>query len=93
MAQARPPSAWDAAFVPALGLIWGLNWSAVKIGLTEIAPWTFRSTGLVAAGVLLAMLGLLRGHTLAVAREQWLPLLAAGLLTVAGFNVLLAFAP
>jgi drug/metabolite transporter (DMT)-like permease len=88
----RPRNPTDMLFVPALGLIWGLNWSAVKIGLTEIAPWTFRSTGLVLAGLLLAGTALLRGNSLAVSREQWLPLLAAGLLTVAGFNVLLAFA-
>ena len=67
MQRARSPT--DILFVPVLGLIWGLNWSAVKIGLTEISPWTFRSTGLVAAGLLLAVIAFLRGNSLAVARE------------------------
>ena len=26
-----------------LGLIWGLNWPAMRIALVEIAPWTFRA--------------------------------------------------
>lgn len=78
--------------VPLLGLLWGFNWPAVKISLGEIAPWTLRAGGMTFAGLVLACVALARRQPLQVPREQWLRLLLAGFLTVAAFNVLLAFA-
>jgi drug/metabolite transporter (DMT)-like permease len=81
-----------AALVPVLGLLWGFNWPAVKIVLVEIAPWTLRATGLLSAGLILACLAVVRGYSLSVRCDHWMRLIVAGLLSVAGFNVLLAFA-
>jgi drug/metabolite transporter (DMT)-like permease len=78
--------------VPLLGLLWGLNWPAVRISLTEIAPWTLRASGMSFAGLVLIAVALLSGQSLRVPRRQWLPLLVAGFLSIAAFNVLLAFA-
>ncbi len=78
--------------VPLLGLLWGFNWPAVRISLVEIAPWTLRAGGMAFAGLALAAVALLRRQSLWVPSEQWLRLIAAGVLSIAAFNVLLAFA-
>jgi drug/metabolite transporter (DMT)-like permease len=78
--------------VPLLGLLWGFNWPAVRISLTEIAPWTLRAAGMSFAGLVLVVVALARGVPLAVPRAQWLRLVVAGFLSIAAFNVLLAFA-
>ena len=78
--------------VPLLALLWGLNWPAVKTVLTEVAPWTLRTLGMGAGALLLMSLVLLRGQSLRVARDQWPRLVVAALLSVAGFNLLVAFA-
>lgn len=78
--------------VPLLGLLWGFNWPAVKIALTEIAPWTLRAGGMSIAGLTLVAMALISGQSLAVPRRQWLRLAVAGFLSTAAFNVLLAFA-
>ena len=78
--------------MPLLALLWGLNWPAVKIVLGEVAPWTLRSTGMGGAALLLFGLALARGQALTIGRGQWPRLIVAGLLSVAAFNVLVAFA-
>lgn len=78
--------------VPLLGLLWGFNWPAVRISLTEIAPWTLRAAGMSFAGLVLVAVALARGVPLVVPRAQWLRLVVAGFLSIAAFNVLLAFA-
>ncbi len=78
--------------VPLLGVLWGLNWPAVRLCLVEIPPWTLRTTGMAAAGLCLLLAALLGGRPLAVPRRHLGRLVAGGLLTLAAFNVLLAFA-
>lgn len=78
--------------VPLLALLWGLNWPAVKTVLAEVAPWTLRTTGMGLGALLLFGLACLRGQSLRVPRAHWPRLLAAGVLTVAAFNLLVAFA-
>lgn len=78
--------------VPLLGVLWGFNWPSVRIALTEIAPWTLRAGGMTFAGLALVTVALFRGQSLAVPRRDWLPLFVAGFLSIAAFNVLLAFA-
>jgi poly(hydroxyalkanoate) depolymerase family esterase len=78
--------------VPALGLMWGLNWVAVRVALDEIPPWTLRAAGLGCGAFVLLVLALLRGRPLAVRRDQVGRLFVSGLLTVAGFNILVTFA-
>jgi drug/metabolite transporter (DMT)-like permease len=78
--------------VPLLGLLWGFNWPAVRISLGEIAPWTLRAGGMAFAGLVLVAIALARRQSLAVPRRDWLRLALAGFLSIAAFNVLLAFA-
>jgi drug/metabolite transporter (DMT)-like permease len=87
-----PAPSRSLLLVPLLGLLWGFNWPAVRISLTEIAPWTLRAAGMTFAGLVLVAVALARGIPLAVPREQWSRLIIAGFLSIAAFNILLAFA-
>lgn len=87
-----PAPSRSLLLVPLLGLLWGFNWPAVRISLTEIAPWTLRAAGMTFAGLVLVAIALARGIPLAVPREQWPRLIIAGFLSIAAFNILLAFA-
>lgn len=78
--------------VPLLGLLWGLNWPAVRISLTEIAPWTLRAGGMSFAGLALVAVAMWRGVSLDVPKAHWPRLVVSGILSIAAFNVLLAFA-
>ena len=75
-----------------LAILFGLNWPAVRIALTEIPPWTLRATGLALAALALLAIALVRGRSLAVPTSKRLHLVVAGLMNIAGFNVLSAFA-
>ena len=78
--------------VPMLGLLWGFNWPAVRISLTEIAPWTLRAGGMTFAGLALGAVALASGISLRVPAAHWPRLVVAGILSIAAFNILLAFA-
>jgi len=74
-----------------VALGWGLNWPAMKLIVGEVPPWQFRAvTGIAGALLLLAMTRILH-QRLAVPRAQWLPLVAAALLNVTSWFVLIAY--
>ncbi|QIG47636.1 EamA family transporter [Nordella sp. HKS 07] len=75
-----------------LALLWGLNWPAVKIVLSEVPVFVLRSSALAIASVLLLSAALLLRRSLVVARGSWLPLALAGALNIAAFNIFTAFA-
>ncbi|WP_100962434.1 DMT family transporter [Bosea sp. FBZP-16] len=85
-------SARSLLLVPLLGLLWGFNWPAVRISLTEIAPWTLRAGGMTFAGLALFAVALARDISLKVPAAHWPRLIVAGILSIAAFNILLAFA-
>jgi drug/metabolite transporter (DMT)-like permease len=88
--MARPVS-FEFALVLALGVFWGLNWPTVKILLAVLPPFTLRATGLTLGAIGLAALALAMRQSLVPRREELMPLLVAGLLSIFGFNVMAAF--
>ncbi|MCA1326498.1 DMT family transporter [Herbaspirillum sp. alder98] len=89
--SARPAAA--RVMLVLLGLLWGLNWPAVKISLSGVSPWALRSTGLGVAACTVFALGLLRRRPMRLPRgRERLHVVVAGLLNVALFNILLTFA-
>ncbi|MEM9441279.1 MAG: DMT family transporter [Pseudomonadota bacterium] len=74
-----------------IGVLWGLNWPAVKVMLNEIPPLTIRATAFPLAALLLGLIAQLRGHPLWPSRNDRWPILITGLLLVFGFNVLTTF--
>ena len=76
--------------VALIGLLWGLNWPAVKYMLTEMPPLTIRATAFPMAAVLLALIASARGERLWPNPREWGPIIVTGLLVIFGFNVLTA---
>lgn len=74
------PTSRTLLLIPLLGLLWGFNWPAVRISLTEIAPWTLRAGGMTFAGLVLAAIAVLSRQPLVVPRAQWPRLVLAGFL-------------
>jgi len=74
-----------------LTLVWGFNWTAMKVALSEVAPWTFRTICLGAGSAVL--FGVMRagGQPLAVPRGQWPRLLMLSFVMVTCWNMLVAF--
>jgi len=74
-----------------LTLAWGFNWTAMKLALSEIPPWTFRTLCLgLGSAVLFAVLRA-AGQPLAVARHQWGRLAMLAFFNITLWNILIAF--
>lgn len=82
----------ESFFPVLLALLWGFNWPAIKIALQELPPFVLRSIGLGSASILLLVVALLLRRRLAVGSSSVVPLILAGTLNIAGFNIFTAFA-
>jgi drug/metabolite transporter (DMT)-like permease len=75
----------------ALTFAWGFNWTAMKVALGEVAPWTFRTFCLgFGSAVLFAALRA-GGQPLAVPRGQWGRLAMLAFFNITCWNMLVAF--
>ncbi|MEO1159517.1 MAG: DMT family transporter [Pseudomonadota bacterium] len=79
------------ALVVTIGILWGLNWPAVKFILGSVPPWTFRALAFTLGALLLAIIARRASESLRVEIRELGPLVIASLLTVFGFNVFTAF--
>ena len=72
-------------------LVWGFNWTAMKVAISEVAPFTFRTFCLAAgSGVLFAVLKA-TGQPLAIPRSQWGRLALVAFFTITCWNLLVVF--
>jgi drug/metabolite transporter (DMT)-like permease len=75
----------------ALTFAWGFNWTALKVALSEVPPWTFRSMCLgFGAAVLFAALRA-GAQPLRVPKGQWGRLALLAFFTITCWNMLIAF--
>jgi len=75
----------------ALTFAWGFNWTALKVALSEVPPWTFRSLCLgFGSAVLFAALRA-AGQPLAVPKDQWARLAVLAVVNITFWNMLVAF--
>jgi drug/metabolite transporter (DMT)-like permease len=79
-------------FLAITSLGWGFNWPVTKYLLSELPPLTLRGATGVIGALLLGLLALLRGQSLRVAADQWPRLIAAAVLNVMGWMVLMGLA-
>ena len=84
-----PASLWW--LLAALSLAWGFNWTAMKVALTEVPPWTFRSICLGFGSAVLFLVLRLGGQELRWPRRQWGRLSLLALLNIPAWNILIAF--
>lgn len=86
---AMPKLGW--VLLPGLTLLWGVNWPILKVGLSEIPLFTFRTvTAFVAAAGLFAI-ARAYGQSLRVPVSQWRGLAVAAILNMALWNVLMFY--
>ncbi len=71
-----------------IGVLWGLNWPAVKFMLTEIAPLTIRAVAFTFAGLGLAAIIYAKRLPFRPPRDEIWPTFIAGLFLVFGFNAM-----
>ena len=71
----------------ALSILWGLNWPTMKIALTEIPVWPFRSLCLIVGGSALLAMTVIGGRSPRVAPHEVRPLLVCALFNVIGWHL------
>jgi drug/metabolite transporter (DMT)-like permease len=74
-----------------LTLAWGFNWSAMKVALAEVPPWTFRTLCLGCGAAVLFLVLRAGRQSLAVPRGQWSRLAMLAFFNITCWNVLVAF--
>jgi drug/metabolite transporter (DMT)-like permease len=93
-ADAAAPRAGLASslfLVAVLALTWGCNWPVIKVGVTELAPLTFRAVTLPFAAVGLLWIARLSGESIHVPRP-WLGRVSLlALLNITAWSVLIVF--
>jgi len=74
-----------------LTLAWGFNWTALKVALSEVPPWTFRSMCLGFGAAVLFTALRAGGQRLVLPTGQWGRLWLLALLNITSWNMLVAF--
>jgi drug/metabolite transporter (DMT)-like permease len=75
----------------ALTFAWGFNWTAMKVALTEVPPWTFRTLCLGAGSAVLFAALRAAGQPLAVPKGEWGRLAMLAFVNISVWNMLVAF--
>src|SRR3982751_496479 len=74
-----------------LTVAWGFNWTAMKVALAEVPPWTFRSLCLGFGSAVLFLVLRAGGQNLAVPKGQRLRLAMLAFFNITCWNLLVAF--
>jgi drug/metabolite transporter (DMT)-like permease len=77
--------------VAVLTLIWGCNWPILKMGVTEIAPLTFRAFTLPFAALGMLAVAHWSGNSVRIPRALWGKVAALALFNIACWNGLVLF--
>jgi len=86
-----PPNARALLPIALLTLIWGCNWPVLKMGVTEMAPLTFRALTLPFAAAGMLAVAALSGDSLRVPRAWWRRVATLAIFNIAGWNGLVLF--
>jgi drug/metabolite transporter (DMT)-like permease len=87
-APAAPaPASNGLALIVGLSLVWGVSWPAMKIVLTELPVWWFRSICLVFGGLAMLAICALTRTKVRVPASEVRPLLACALFNIVGWHL------
>ena len=75
----------------ALSLFWGLNWPGMKIILSEVSVWWFRSLCLIFGGSFLMLISALSGNRCRLHLDEVGPVLFCGSFAILGWMVFSAY--
>lgn len=79
-----------ALLLALLSFFWGLGWPAMKVILSEVRPWTFRTVCLLAGGAGMLVLARMSGTPLKVPSADFKPLVVTALVNITGWHILSA---
>jgi drug/metabolite transporter (DMT)-like permease len=74
-----------------LSIFWGTNWPMMKIGLTEIPVWTFRTLCLFLGGFGVLCIAKASGVKLTIPRSELRPLILVSFLNITGWHLCSAY--
>jgi drug/metabolite transporter (DMT)-like permease len=77
--------------IAVLTLVWGCNWPILKIGVTELAPLTFRALTLPLAALGMLLVAHWSGDSIRIPRAWWGRLTVLAMLNIAGWNGFVLF--
>jgi drug/metabolite transporter (DMT)-like permease len=89
MSEQLPRHLWWV--LAGITLVWGFNWTAMKVAIAEVAPLTFRTLCLAAGSAVLFAVLKASGQPLGVPRSQWRRLILIAFFTITCWNVLVVF--
>jgi drug/metabolite transporter (DMT)-like permease len=84
-----PRSLW--ILLAALTLFWGFNWPMMKLALTELPVWSFRTLCIVAGAVGLFSVARAQGLRIRVPDGQWKRLACVSLFNITAWNLLVGY--
>jgi drug/metabolite transporter (DMT)-like permease len=91
VARATPLPRLGWLLLVVIVLLWGANWTAIKIALVEVPIWQYRSITCGFAGVALLAVAAATGQRVLLPRAAWGPTILAALLNVTGWQILTAY--
>ncbi|MET0441399.1 MAG: DMT family transporter [Casimicrobiaceae bacterium] len=95
MSNAAPPSSPPLARslmpIAVLTLVWGCNWPILKLGVTELAPLTFRAITLPFAAIGLLLVARFSGDAIRVPRAWWGRVATLAIFNIAAWNGFILF--
>jgi drug/metabolite transporter (DMT)-like permease len=77
--------------VAVIALVWGCNWPVLKLGVSELAPLTFRASTLPFAGLGLLLVARLSGESIRIPRALWGLVATLAFFNITGWNGLVLF--
>jgi len=90
-APAPHPMARAVLPILVLTLVWGCNWPILKMGVTELAPLTFRALTLPIAALGMLLVSRLSGDSVRIPRALWPRLAVLALFNIALWNGFVLF--
>ena len=72
--------------IAVLTLVWGCNWPILKLGVTELAPLTFRAYTLPFAALGLLAIAKASGESIRIPRGLWPVVVVLALFNITGWN-------
>jgi drug/metabolite transporter (DMT)-like permease len=80
-----------AALILILTLVWGCNWPVLKMGVTELAPLTFRGLTLPLAAIGMLLVAWMSGDSTRIPRPLWKQVASLSFFNIAAWNGLVLF--